>query len=76
MRQQVRPAGRRWRSPGTIYIMRDLQWQSLSIIEIVAYWTSFICCHSCTQADLFNIWRDDYMISPAEAAAEVHRCFQ
>lgn len=22
-------------------------------------------------ADLFNIWRDDYMISPAEAAAEV-----
>ena len=22
-------------------------------------------------ADLFNIWRDDYMLSPAEAAAEV-----
>ena len=22
-------------------------------------------------ADLFNIWRDDYMLTPAEAAAEV-----
>jgi len=25
-------------------------------------------------ADLFNIWRDDYMLTPAQAAAEVRTC--
>lgn len=42
MRQQVRPAGRRWRSPGTYISCEILNGHFLSIVDTVAYSAYFL----------------------------------